>query len=88
LTIDPWTLVIDVEDAILIVVGVGAAVRILEAVFVLGIVRAEVIDVEDAVLIVVYVGTAVLVLETVEVLGIVGALVLVVEDAVAIAAGA
>ena len=78
-------LVVDVEDAVLVVVGIGAAVLVLEAVLVLGVVRAQVVDVEDAVLVVVGIGAAVLVLEAVLVLGIVGALVHVVGDAVAVA---
>ena len=69
----------------MVVVGIGAAVGVLEAVLVLGDVRAGVFDVLDAVLVVVRIGAAVLVLEVVEVLRIVGALVDVVGDAVAVA---
>src|SRR4029077_16597075 len=75
----------DVEDPVVVVVGIGAAVLILEAVLVLGDVRAEVVDVENPVLVVVGIGAAVLVLEVVLVLGIVGALFDVVGDAVAVA---
>ena len=65
--------------------GSGQPSCVLEAVLVLGIVRALVALVGDAVLVVVRVGAAVLVLEAVAVLGLVGALVVRVEDAVAVA---
>src|SRR4051794_10011083 len=79
------TLVVRVEDAVVIVVGIGAAVLVLEAVFVLGIVGTKIVLVGDAVLVVVGIRAAVRVLEVVLVLGIVGALVDVVGDAVAVA---
>src|SRR5690606_17260250 len=62
-------LVVDVEDAVAIVIGLGAAVFIFEAVLVFGIHRALIVDVEDAVFVVIRVGATVLVLEAVEVLG-------------------
>ena len=77
-------LVVDVGDAVGVVVGIGAAVVVLEAVLVLGLERALVLRVEDAVLVVVGIGAAVVVLEAVLVLGLVRALVDVVEDAVAV----
>src|SRR5262249_58282586 len=57
------------------VVGLGAAVLVLDAVLVLGLVRALVLGIGDAVVVVVGVGAAVLVLEAVLVLGLVRALV-------------
>ena len=80
-------LVLDVGDAVAVVVGIGAAVVVLEAVLVLGLVRALVLRVGDAVAVVVVVGTAVVVLEAVLVLGIERALVLRVGDAVAVVVG-
>src|SRR6185437_14771458 len=79
------TLVVLVQDAVVVVVGIGAAVLIFEAVLVLRMIGTEVVLVGDAVLVVVRVGTAVGILEVVLVLGIVGALVDVVGDAVAVA---
>ena len=81
-------LVVDVEDAVAVVVRVGAAVLVLEAVEVLGLVRALVHVVGDAVAVVVGVGAAVLVLEAVLVLGLGRALVVDVGDAVLVAVAA
>jgi hypothetical protein len=72
------------RDADLARALVGAAVLVLDAVDVLGLVGALVGDVQDAVLIVVGIGAAVGVFELVLVLGVVGALVLRVEQAVAV----
>ena len=68
---------------------VGAAVLVLEAVVVLGLVGALVVVVGDAVLVAIgdLVGAAVLVLEAVLDLGLVDALVVVVRDAVAVVVG-
>ena len=77
-------LVVGVEHAVAVVVRVGAAVVVLEAVEVLGLVRAVVAGVDDAVAVVVRIGAAVLVLEAVAILGLVGAAVLGVGDAVAV----
>src|SRR5262249_38431211 len=77
-----------VGDAVAVAVGdllLGAAVLVLDAVLVLGLVGALVELVGDAVLVVVRIRAAVLVLEAVAVLGLVGALVDVVLDAVAVA---
>src|SRR5439155_20878283 len=77
-----------VDDAVsgaTVLVAFRAAVLVLIAVAVLGIVRPLVVDVGDAVAIVVGIGAAVLVLEAVEVLGVVGARVDVVLEAVAVA---
>ena len=74
--------VLGVEDAVLVVVRVGAAVGVLEAVLVLGLVGAPVVGVEDAVLVVVGLGAAVAVLEVVLVLGVVGAGVVSAQDPV------
>ena len=52
----------ELGDAVAVVVGVGAAVGVLEVVEVLGLERAVVVDVEDAVAVVVRVGAALLVL--------------------------
>ena len=68
-------LVVQVVDAVLVVVGIGAAVVVLEAVEVLRLVRALVLDVGDGVGVVVGIGAAVVVLEAVLVLGLVGALI-------------
>src|SRR5262249_30143624 len=75
-------LVDGVGDAVAIVIGIGAAVLVLEAVLVLGLVRALVGGVGDAVAIVVGVGAAVLGLEAVLVLGLVRAFVGGADDAV------
>ena len=77
--------VVDVGDAVVVVVGIGAAVGVLEVVDVLGLVRALVARVGDAVVVVVGVGAAVGVLEAVAVLGLVRALVVDVVDAVVVA---
>jgi hypothetical protein len=78
-------------DAVVVVVGLGASVLVLEAVFVLGVVRALVARVGDAVVVAVAVlrglGAAVGVLVAVHVLGDVGALVLDVRDAVVVVVG-
>ena len=78
------TLVVHVEDAVLVVVRLGAAVLVLEAVLVLGVVGALVGRVEHAVRVVVRIRAAVLVLEVVLVFRVVGALVDVVHQAVAV----
>ena len=78
-------LVVDVEDAVLVVVRIWAAVGVLELVDVLGVHRTLVVDVEDPILVVVRIWAAVLVLELVEVLGVVGTLVDVIGEAVAVA---
>src|SRR5262249_4098102 len=75
-------LVVLVEQLVAVVVGIGAAVRVLEAVLVLRIVGALVDVVGYAVAVVVRIGAAVRVLEPVLVLGLGRAGVLVVGDAV------
>ena len=67
--------VVEVGDAVAVVVRVGAAVVVLEAVEVLGLVRALVLGVGDAVGVVVGVGAAVVVEVAVLVLGLEDALV-------------
>ena len=74
----------EIRDAVLVVVEVGAAVVVLEAVDVLGLVRALVVGVGAAIAVVVVVGAAVFVLEAVLVLGDERALVAAVRDAVAV----
>ena len=74
----------DIQDLVAVVVLVGAAVVVLEAVLVLGLVRALVPAVRDQVAVIVRLGATVVVLEAVLVLGLGGALVLVVHDPVAV----
>ena len=76
-----------VEHAVAVVVRIRAAVVVLEAVLVLGLVRALVGRVGDAVAVVVGIGAAVVVLEAVLVLGLDRALVGRVGDAVAVVVG-
>src|SRR6185436_1494179 len=73
-----------VEESVLVIVGIRAAVVVLERVLVLGDKRTLVGHVGHAVLVVVGIGTAVLVLEAVLVFGIRGALVQAIDDAVAV----
>src|ERR1051325_4642126 len=77
-------LVLRVGDAVLVVVGIRAAIGVLEAVAILGFVGTLVELVGDAVAVVVVVGAAVGVLEAVAVLGDARALIDVVGDAVAV----
>jgi hypothetical protein len=77
-------LVDDVGDAVAIVVGIRAAVLVLEPVLVLGFIRTLVQRIGDAVAVVVEIRAAILVLEAVLVLRLIGALVDGVRDAVAI----
>ncbi len=79
------TLVGAVGDAVAVVVGLGAAVVVLPAVVVFGLVGAIVVAVGDAVAVVVGLGAAVGVLPAVHVLGAVGAAVELVGDAVLVA---
>jgi len=65
-----------------IVVQVRAAVVVLEAVEILGLVGALVDGVGDAVVVVVFVGATVVVLEAVEILGLVGTAIETIDDAV------
>src|SRR5262249_49934269 len=74
-------LVVPVGDPVVIVIGIGAAVGVFEAVLVLGIVRALVLFVGDAVVIVVGIGATVGVFEAVAILRLVGAFIVGVEDA-------
>src|SRR5262252_1049281 len=71
-----------VGDTVLVVVGIGATVVVLEAVLVLGIVRALVLDVRNAVGVVVRIRATVQILEAVPVFRLVRALVGLVRDAV------
>ena len=77
--------VVEVGDAVLVVVALGAAVLVLELIDVLGLVDALVLRVRHLVGVVVEVGTTVLVLEAVAILGLVGALVVDVEHPVLVA---
>src|SRR5262249_42874135 len=82
------TFVDAIEDAVaiaIVLVAFGAAVLVVDAVFVFGDVRALVVLIEDAVLIVVRIGTAVFVFEVVEVFRIARTAVDVVANAIAIA---
>src|SRR5262249_37047364 len=82
------TFILDVGDAVAVVVGVGAPVVVLEAVAVLGLVGTLVERIRDAVLIVVGIGASVRVLEPVPILGLIGAQILRVRDAVVVAVAA
>src|SRR5262249_51386235 len=73
-----------VEDAVLVVVGIRTAVGVLEAVLVLGLVRALVDRIGDPVAVVVRIRAAVGVFEAILVLGLVRALVDIVGDPVAV----
>src|SRR4029079_11080404 len=77
-------LVLQIGDAVLVVIEIGAAVVVLEAVEVLGLVGALVGGVGAVVAVVVVVGAAVVILEAVLVLGAERALVAPVGDAVAV----
>src|SRR5262249_38088692 len=80
-------LVVDVGDAVLVVVGIRAAVGVLEAVLVLGLAWALVDPVGDAVVVGVGVRGRRCVLRGGGVLGLVGALVELVGDAVVVVVG-
>ena len=74
-----------VGDAVFVIVFVRTAIRVFEAVFVFGDVRAMVDLVGNTVLVVVFVGTAISVLEAIFVLGDVRTLIHFVQDTVVIA---
>src|SRR5437868_2956054 len=78
------TFVADVGDVVVVVVRIGAAVVVLEAVEVFRLVGALVVVVGDVVVVVVGIGVAVVVLEAVFVFRLIGALVVDVGDVVVI----
>jgi hypothetical protein len=73
-----------IEDAVAVVVGIGAAVVVLKSVRVLGLHRALVCGVGQAVGVVVVVGAAIGVLEPIDVLRSLGAGIVLVEEAITV----